>query len=182
VVFVSINYHRGLSLQVQPVAVFGSLWVAHTLRGLRERSGSVAVSVVGRVAFCTLAGLAAAGMVGVLATAPATALARSSASAPSANVQGLVALADLPAEAQHTHRLILTGGPFPYAKDGVVFGNREQRLPRQARGYYREYTVPTPGASNRGARRMVCGGLVVRAPEACFYSSDHYASFRQLAP
>jgi ribonuclease T1 len=64
----------------------------------------------------------------------------------------------LPPEARHTHRLILKGGPFPYDKDGTVFGNRERLLPRKARGYYREYTVKTPGARNRGAKRIVCGG------------------------
>lgn len=89
---------------------------------------------------------------------------------------------DLPAEARQTVRLIHSGGPFPYGKDGSVFGNREALLPRQARGHYREYTVPTPGARDRGARRIVCGGRQPRNPEACFYSDDHYASFRRIAP
>lgn len=93
-----------------------------------------------------------------------------------------VALARLPAEAQATHRLILQGGPFPYQKDGTVFGNRERLLPMQARGHYREYTVKTPGASNRGARRIVCGGKPPTQPQACFYTDDHYASFRRIAP
>lgn len=93
---------------------------------------------------------------------------------------GTVALADLPAEARKTEQLIRSGGPFPYAKDGTVFGNRERLLPRQARGYYREYTVPTPGAKNRGARRIVCGGEQPVAPEACYYTADHYASFRRI--
>ena len=88
----------------------------------------------------------------------------------------------LPAEAQQTDRLIRAGGPFPYSKDGTVFGNREGLLPRQARGHYREYTVPTPGAHDRGARRMVCGGRQPRTPEVCFYTDDHYASFRRIAP
>ena len=79
------------------------------------------------------------------------------------------------------HRLILSGGPFPYDKDGIVFGNRERLLPAKTRGYYREYTVKTPGARNRGARRMVCGGTPPTKPEACFYSDDHYASFRRIA-
>lgn len=92
-----------------------------------------------------------------------------------------VTLAELPVEGQQTYRLILQGGPFPYEKDGVVFGNRERLLPRQARGYYREYTVKTPGASNRGARRIVCGGEVPTRPEACYYTADHYASFRMIA-
>ena len=93
-----------------------------------------------------------------------------------------VALAALPAEAQKTHRLILSGGPFPYGKDGTVFGNRERLLPAQSRGYYREYTVKTPGSRDRGARRIVCGGRQPTQPEACFYTGDHYASFQRIAP
>lgn len=92
-----------------------------------------------------------------------------------------MALADLPAEAQTLHRLILAGGPFPFSKDGVVFGNRERLLPAHRRGYYHEYTVKTPRARDRGARRIVCGGEQKTAPEACYYSDDHYASFRQIA-
>jgi len=93
----------------------------------------------------------------------------------------VVALSSLPKEAQQTQRLIRSGGPFPYAKDGVVFGNRERLLPRRERGFYREYTVPTPGARNRGARRIICGGHQPTDPEACFYTADHYANFRQIA-
>lgn len=91
-----------------------------------------------------------------------------------------VALGDLPREAQHTQALILRGGPFPYSKDGTVFGNRERLLPRKARGWYREYTVKTPGSRDRGARRIVCGGAEPKAPEACYYTADHYASFRRI--
>jgi ribonuclease T1 len=91
-----------------------------------------------------------------------------------------VALAQLPAEAQQTERLIRSGGPFPHAKDGTVFGNRERLLPGQTRGYYREYTVRTPGLSHRGARRIVCGGREPRQPDACYYTEDHYASFRRI--
>jgi ribonuclease T1 len=94
---------------------------------------------------------------------------------------GTVALATLPPEARTTHRLILAGGPFPYRKDGTVFGNRERLLPRAERGFYREYTVPTPGSPDRGARRIVCGGDRPKAPEACFYTADHYASFKLIA-
>jgi ribonuclease T1 len=93
-----------------------------------------------------------------------------------------VALAGLPAEAQATHQLILAGGPFPHRKDGAVFGNRERALPRQPRGFYREYTVRTPGARDRGARRIVCGGREPERPEACFYTADHYASFQHIVP
>ena len=93
-----------------------------------------------------------------------------------------VALAALPPEAQSTHRLILSGGPFPYPKDGVVFGNRERQLPAKARVQYREYTVKTPGARDRGARRIVCAGQPPTRPEACFYTDNHYASFRRITP
>ena len=92
-----------------------------------------------------------------------------------------VALAALPVQAQTTHRLILGGGPFPYDKDGTVFGNREGRLPAAARGHYREYTVKTTGVSHRGARRIVCGGKPPPQPEVCFYTDDHYATFRLIA-
>lgn len=92
-----------------------------------------------------------------------------------------VALAELPREAQQTEWLVRAGGPFPYTKDGATFANRERQLPRRERGYYREYTVPTPGASNRGARRIVCGGVSARQPEVCYYTDDHYASFRRIA-
>lgn len=93
---------------------------------------------------------------------------------------GTVALPALPVEAQHTRRLIDVGGPFLYRKDGTVFGNRERLLPRRERGFYREYTVPTPGSRDRGARRIVCGGLKVTRPDACFYTADHYASFKLI--
>ena len=91
-----------------------------------------------------------------------------------------VALAELPLEAQQTEKLIRAGGPFPYSKDGVTFGNRERMLPRRERGFYREYTVPTPGSRNRGARRIVCGGAPPVKPEVCYYTEDHYASFRRI--
>jgi len=93
-----------------------------------------------------------------------------------------VTLAELPAEAQATHRLILQGGPFPHGKDGTTFGNRERLLPRQARGFYHEYTVATPGTRGRGARRIVCGGRAIQRPDACYYTGDHYASFQKIAP
>ncbi|MGE0310142.1 MAG: ribonuclease domain-containing protein [Lautropia sp.] len=92
---------------------------------------------------------------------------------------GHVDLADLPVQARRTLQLIRAGGPFPYAKDGTVFGNRERLLPRRARGYYTEYTVPTPGARNRGARRIVAGGDPARSGEY-YYTDDHYASFRRI--
>ena len=101
---------------------------------------------------------------------------------PATDVQSLPTLSvtDLPREGQETFQLIHKGGPFPYEKDGTVFGNRERILPRAMRGFYREYTVRTPGVKHRGARRIVCGGQAPRKPEACYYTSDHYASFRMI--
>ena len=85
--------------------------------------------------------------------------------------------AGLPAEARQTLRLIQAGGPFPYDRDGATFQNREGRLPAQPPGYYREYTVLTPGSSDRGARRIVSGG---NPPVEFYYTDDHYRSFRQV--
>ena len=101
------------------------------------------------------------------------------AQAPAAVLQ-TVTLTALPAQGRDMMALIKKGGPFKYDKDGTVFGNREKFLPARQRGYYREYTVRTPGESSRGARRIVCGGQQPRAPDACFYTDDHYASFRQI--
>ncbi len=98
------------------------------------------------------------------------------------SAQETIALSDLPVQGQRTYEAILNGGPFRYDKDGTVFGNRERLLPPARRGHYREYTVTTPGARNRGARRIVCGGERPTAPEACWYTADHYASFRRIAP
>lgn len=86
-----------------------------------------------------------------------------------------VLLADLPVEARHTLKLIKQDGPFPYARDGVTFGNYEKRLPLRQRGYYREYTVKTPGSRNRGARRIVAGQQL-----EYYYTADHYRSFQRI--
>lgn len=88
----------------------------------------------------------------------------------------------LPREGQEVLRQIARGGPFRYEKDGSTFGNRERLLPAQERGYYREYTVPTPGERDRGARRLVCGGWPVTSTSECYYTADHYASFRRVLP
>jgi ribonuclease T1 len=88
---------------------------------------------------------------------------------------GDVSVAELPAEARRTLALIRAGGPFPYAQDGRTFGNRERLLPRRDRGYYREYTVRTPGARDRGARRIIAG----RGGEF-YYTADHYRSFKRI--
>ena len=90
-----------------------------------------------------------------------------------------VALTDLPKEAHEVYALIGKDGPFRYERDGIAFGNREKLLPSKPRGYYREYTVRTPGAKNRGARRIICGGPKT-TPDACYYTDDHYQSFRRI--
>ncbi len=87
-----------------------------------------------------------------------------------------IAVHALPAEARTTLRLIDAGGPFPYERDGVVFGNYEKRLPLQKRGYYREYTVKTPGLSHRGPRRIVAGEGGER-----YYTPDHYNRFYRIS-
>ncbi len=90
-------------------------------------------------------------------------------------------MAELPLQGVQVYRRIHQGGPFVSEKDGSVFGNRERLLPIKKRGYYLEYTVPTPGARNRGVRRIVCGGQP-RLPDACYYTADHYESFRRIVP
>ncbi|MEU9119157.1 ribonuclease domain-containing protein [Streptomyces sp. NPDC048506] len=87
----------------------------------------------------------------------------------------VVTVGRLPSQARDTLRLIDAGGPFPYRQDGTVFGNREGLLPRQARGYYHEYTVPTPGSPDRGARRLVTG-----ESHETYYTDDHYRSFQAV--
>jgi len=94
-------------------------------------------------------------------------------------VLGEIAVSQLPPEAQQTLMQIKRGGPFPYAKDGAVFGNYEGVLPKQKRGYYHEYTVKTPGARNRGARRIVAGGMPTVSAEY-YYTADHYSTFSRI--
>ncbi|MGI8895199.1 MAG: ribonuclease domain-containing protein [Casimicrobiaceae bacterium] len=90
-----------------------------------------------------------------------------------------ISAAELPREGRDTLDRIKANGRFRHERDGAVFGNRERILPPHPRGYYREYTVRTPGAKNRGARRIVCGGRTP-APATCFYSDDHYQSFSRI--
>lgn len=101
----------------------------------------------------------------------------SSASSKQAPDDGLttVRLSQLPRQARETVALIDDGGPYPYRRDGVVFGNRERVLPRQASGWYHEYTVSTPGSSDRGARRIVTG-----KDGTMYYTDDHYETFRRV--
>ncbi|GAA1459292.1 ribonuclease domain-containing protein [Williamsia maris] len=113
-----------------------------------------------------LAGLVAAGAIAVSTPGAADAAISS------------CALSSLPAQATQTVNLIHKGGPFPYPNnDGVVFTNREGILPAQSSSYYHEYTVPTPGASNRGTRRIVTGGTPLTSPPHYYYTGDHYDSF-----
>lgn len=88
-----------------------------------------------------------------------------------------VAAADLPREARQTLALIKDGGPFPYDRDGIVFGNFEKRLPLRPRGYYREYTVKSPWRRDRGPRRIIAG-----REDEFYYTDDHYRSFRRIRP
>ena len=91
-----------------------------------------------------------------------------------------IAKAQLPAEAGETLRLIKAGGPFPYGEDGVLFRNSAAMLPQHPRGYYHAYTVRTPGAADRGLRRIVCGGLRKQTGD-CYYTDDYYVSFKRIA-
>lgn len=88
----------------------------------------------------------------------------------------IIQVADLPAEAVETLELIDSGGPFPYDRDGVTFENREEILPQHSDGYYQEYTVPTPGSDDRGARRIVTGSA-----DEFYWTDDHYSSFSRIA-
>jgi ribonuclease T1 len=118
-----------------------------------------------------------AGLIGVVGLSPGVVQAKG----PALHGQvEAVAVSQLPPQGQAMMALIYQGGPFNYDKDGTVFGNRERILPAKNRGYYREYTVKTPSERTRGARRIVCGGLTPATPDACYYTDDHYASFRKI--
>lgn len=93
----------------------------------------------------------------------------------SSSSQRTVAMAALPVQAQQTIRAIQHGGPYPYPEDGEIFRNDQHLLPSESRGYYHEYTVPTPGESTRGARRIIAG-----QKHEYYYTGDHYASFRRV--
>jgi ribonuclease T1 len=131
------------------------------------------MSLVAAFKFALTSYLLAAAMTAPLAQA------RSLTDGPAQSASAVIHVAELPRQGQETFELIRRGGPFPYSKDGAVFGNRERSLPVEKRGFYREYTVTTPGSRDRGARRIVCGGPS-RSPDTCYYSADHYASFRKI--
>ena len=141
---------------------------------IRERAGKW-LRHGALAAFVAAAGWTGAGLTGV-PVATSVALARE---APPAGAVATIERAQLPREAMATLNSIAAGGPYPYAKDGVVFGNFERLLPPHRRGYYHEYTVPTPRVRSRGARRIVCGGPLRRV-DNCFYSDDHYTSFKRI--
>jgi ribonuclease T1 len=119
----------------------------------------------------------------VIALAASTLVDVSAAEARRESVAALppIAAAELPKEARIALARIRDNGPFPYERDGVAFGNREGMLPPKPRGYYHEYTVKTPGSRSRGARRIVCGGETTTLAE-CYYSDDHYRSFKSIHP
>ncbi|MDX3381724.1 ribonuclease [Streptomyces niveiscabiei] len=128
---------------------------------------------VSRVLLCVL--VLAGGVAGCSSDHRTNDRSRTSAETSSANGLATVKAADLPAEARTTLALIDKGGPYPYSRDGVVFGNFEGRLPKEKRGYYHEYTVKTPGSRDRGARRIVTG-----QGGEIYYTDDHYDSFRTV--
>lgn len=114
-------------------------------------------------------------------TAQTTSSTRASGTDPVSGL-GWMSVSELPREGQQVLKLVAQGGPFRYSKDGATFGNREGVLPKRNRGYYREYTVTTPGAGNRGTRRIICGGQNETSTAECYYTSDHYATFRRIRP
>jgi ribonuclease T1 len=111
-----------------------------------------------------------------LLLAPAAAWPRAATEAPPP-----IASSELPQDARDVLVQIRAGGPFRYERDGITFGNREHLLPSKAHGYYHEYTVRTPGESDRGARRIICGGPRT-TPDVCYYTGDHYRSFQRIVP
>jgi ribonuclease T1 len=152
----------------------------HTRKGSTDMSIKTWFSVVrqklGRASLVAVLGLGVAASAWVVAQSSD---AHAKGPAPDAAMAS-IALQDMPKLGQDVHALILAGGPFPFDKDGTVFGNRERILPAAKRGYYREYTVARANARNRGAKRIVCGGEKPATPDACYYTEDHYSSFKRI--
>lgn len=159
-------------MKLPPCGMFGALALLLTLMACQKPSDSQSGQAT-QTSQATQSGQAPQA---TRPSAPSQTTAPVSATDP---VSGLrwMARSALPMQGQQTYALILRGGPFPYARDGVTFQNREGTLPGRSRGTYREYTVKTPGSSDRGAKRIVCAAL----PE-CYYTEDHYASFRRIRP
>jgi ribonuclease T1 len=147
------------------------LWKANALNSWVKSDKRQALAKVFAEVGNALVGAAALllGLAFLAASAPI------SARSPANDPAGTVRAADLPKEARQTLVLIKQGGPFPYARDGATFANREGRLPRAPRGTYREYTVKTPGSRDRGARRIIAAGS-----NQFWYTADHYRSFRRI--
>lgn len=151
-------------------------------RVARGALGALLACLVLLVSGCSTGGGDKGGSSSTTATASATASASATARAEKrakvpewARGMATIRADQLPEQAQQTLRAIDAGGPFPYAKDGTVFGNYEKALPKQKRGYYHEYTVRTPGSKNRGARRIVTGD-----GRETFYTEDHYRTFKAV--
>lgn len=157
----------GPSGQVDGLRNTGTLMGLQPIRATKRRVGLVAGLALAAVLTTSLSTML------VQARSPSSSVLPGSAVAS-------VAYTGLPPQGQEVMEQIRQGGPFRYEKDGTVFGNRERLLPSQKRGYYREYTVPTPGLSHRGAKRIVCGGQQPRSPDACYFTEDHYSSFRLI--
>jgi ribonuclease T1 len=157
-------------------------WFLHCLIALCVALGGCGKGEQGRETLEPAAAASAAAGVQALSIQPDASVAPRTQEARQGEADGLgtVTRSQLPKQAVETLQRIEAGGPFPFEKDGVVFGNRERLLPPHPRGYYHEYTVPTPRARNRGARRIVCGGPR-RQIDDCYYSGDHYASFKRIA-
>ncbi|MCF2531271.1 guanine-specific ribonuclease N1 and T1 [Yinghuangia sp. KLBMP8922] len=159
------------------LGLIAAVAVAALAFGLSRDGGDPAP---GQAATRSATAAASGGSAPLASTPTATRPAQGVPSAPDVTVpsgMATVRVDQLPPEARRTLLLIDTGGPFPYAKDGTVFSNREGRLPKQKNGYYREYTVDTPGSDDRGARRIITG-----VPGERYYTSDHYATFRVIVP
>ncbi len=180
------NAKLGTQLLTGTMTLFATPWGSTPHRPEMSHGGQQGVGrslprTPARVRHWSLAGVMALAVLGVMPPA-ALAFSRTEQAPQVVSAGHDLGLSQLPVQGQEMYRRIHAGGPFRYDKDGVVFGNREARLPRKPRGFYREYTVPTPGSRNRGARRIVCGGEVMQKPETCFYTQDHYQSFQKIDP